>query len=224
MSVIDPRLLDPLSRFHPVEEAVFACVQPADLPPETRKLLVHNGDMTSRLEALHGSTIGLEVLKSERPSPNLYSREVLLRSISNGSAVEYGAIQIFLDAFEGPVRTKILEGRIPLGGILNSSGLLYHSEPQAFFFVQEGRRLASLLETDVSAKLFGRCNVLRGEDGGMLARIVEVLPPVKLDSISAKPASDSMQNGMVAMDGDPVGDSAFALPAPEQTPLAPVPL
>lgn len=224
MSVIDPRLLDPLSRFHPVEEAVFEGMQPEDLPPEMRKLLVHNGDMTSRLEALHGSAIGLEVLKSERNSPNLYSREVLLRSISSGSAVEYGAIQIFLDAFEGPFRTKILEGRIPLGGILNSSGLLYHSEPQAFFFVQEGRRLASLLETDVSARLFGRCNVLRGEDGGILARIVEVLPPVNLDSTPVRPAPGSMQNGMVALEGGPVADSASASPTPERAPLAPAPL
>lgn len=224
MSVIDPRLLAPLRRFHPQEAAVYQCVQPDDLPSEVKRLLVHGGDMTSRLEALHESPIRLEVLKSEHSSDDLYSREVLLRSSSSGSAVEYGAIQIFLDAFEGAVRTKILEGRIPLGGILNSSGLLYHSEPQAFFFVQEGRRLASLLGTDVSARLFGRCNILRGASGEILARIVEVLPPVKSDSTAARPASGAMQNDAAAADVVPFGNNDPVLPAPERAPFAPAPL
>ena len=183
MSLLDPALLDPLSRFHPAEEAEFECVSPESLPHEMRRLLVHGGDMTSRLEALHGSAIRLEVLKSEHSGEALYSREVLLRSASSGRAVEYGAIQIFLDAFEPSVRASILEGRIPLGGILNASGMHYHSEPQAFFFVQKGRRLADLLEVESSAKLCGRCNVLRAEGGEMLARIVEVVPPVESDVI-----------------------------------------
>jgi chorismate-pyruvate lyase len=178
MSLLDPALLDPLSRFHPAEEAEFESVSPEGLSSEMRRLLVHGGDMTSRLEALHGSAIRLEVLKSEHAGEALYSREVLLRSASSGRAVEYGAIQIFLDAFEPAVRTKILEGRIPLGGILNSSGMRYYSEPQAFFFVRKGRRLAGLLEVESSAGLCGRCNVLRGEGGETLARIVEVVPPV----------------------------------------------
>ena len=168
---------------------------------------MHSGDMTSRLEALHGSAIQLEVLKSEHSVDALYSREVLLRSALSGRAVEYGAIQIFLNAFEPSVRARILEGRIPLGGILNSSGMLYYSEPQAFFFVQKGRRLAGLLEVESSARLYGRCNVLRGGGGEMLARIVEVVPPLPLRSAEAQPLNSS---GSYDVTGPVDGPSGFA--------------
>ena len=137
-------LLAPLRRFRSVGRDTFEPVATSALPEPLRTLLVHEGDMTSRLEAFHQSKIHLEVLKLEREGGS-YFREVLLRGTVNDRPVEYGAIEIFLEHFEPELQRQILDGRIPLGGLLNASGLRYHSEPQAYFSVRHDTRLAQLL-------------------------------------------------------------------------------
>jgi hypothetical protein len=103
---------------------------------------------------------------------------VLLLNGVSGAVVEYGAIEIFLEAFSLGLRASILEGLVPLGGLLNSNGLRYRSAPQAYFRVCGEEALAGLLHVDPGTGLYGRCNELRAESGDLLARIVEVLPPV----------------------------------------------
>ena len=49
-----------------------------------------------------------------------------------GAPVEYGAIEIVLEAFSPEVRGKILEEHLPLGGLLNEYGVAYYSRPRAF--------------------------------------------------------------------------------------------
>ncbi|NBV85357.1 MAG: hypothetical protein EBS01_03630 [Verrucomicrobia bacterium] len=170
-------LLSPLRRFRSVGDAVFKVLEGPLLPEPFRGLLLHNGDMTSRLQSFHRSDIVLEVLASERAGA-VYAREVLLRSEATGAPVEYGAIEILLDEFEPELRRRILEGRVPLGGLLNASGLRYFSEPQAYFSVQQDRAVGELFGTSSETLLYGRCNVLHKEGGGVFACIVEVLPPV----------------------------------------------
>jgi hypothetical protein len=115
--------------------------------------------MTSRLEAFHSDRIALEVLQVLTGETDSLLREVLLRRMRDGRAVEYGAIEIQLGAFPDPVRTEILEGRRPLGGLLNRHPVL-----------------CGLLHVRGNGFLYGRGNVLRRGDGALLARIVEVLP------------------------------------------------
>lgn len=176
MSAPAPELLLPLRRFRLAEHAIFEEVVPEEMPSVLRRLLVHGGDMTSRLENFHNTHIRLEVRQSERTGAGAYFREVLLLCAKSDQAVEYGAIEIFLEAFDPAVRAQILEGKIPLGGLLNSSGMRYRSEPQAYFRVTCGAELFELLDAPPDAALYGRCNVLRTEAGDLLARIVEVLP------------------------------------------------
>lgn len=178
MSRVANELLHPLRRFRPSLDADFEQVAPEQMPEALRGLLVHTGDMTSRLEALHQSRIALEVLQAGEGDGGAYYREVLLKKGSTGCAVEYGAIEIFLEAFEPSLRTQILEGKIPLGGLLNSNGVRYRSEPQAYFRVCEGAGMHVLLGAAADSSLYGRCNILRSETGALLARIVEVVPPV----------------------------------------------
>ena len=151
---------------------------PGDVVPEPyRALLVHRGDMTSRLEEFHNAPMTLRVLHREEDG-DAYRREVLLCAKDSGLPVEYGAIEIHLDAFAPELRAQILEGRLPLGGLLNRAGLRYRSEPRAFIKLAPDSEMNALFQTSEPHELYGRCNVLLGAEGETLARIVEVLRPL----------------------------------------------
>jgi hypothetical protein len=102
---------------------------------------------------------------------------VVLHVTASGEPVEYGAIEIFLPAFPEQLRTEILEGKLPLGGLLNAHGVKYRSEPKAFIRLSDDATMCGIFRCTGSCAFFGRCNELRREDGELLARIVEVLQP-----------------------------------------------
>jgi hypothetical protein len=139
---------------------------------------VHRGDMTSRLAAFHRGEIFIEVLHHEH-TESAYRREVVLRVEATGLAVEYGAIEIELEAFDGELRKLILEEHLPLGGLLNRFDVRYRSEPRAFIRLGDDAVMQRVFEMPQAHEFFGRCNVLLGENDRVLARIVEVLRPVE---------------------------------------------
>ena len=172
-------LLYPLSLFRARDGRPLPIVEVIDgavMPPPYQALLVHHGDMTSRLEAFHAAPMKLRVLNLER-SADAYRREVLLCARETGLPVEYGAIEINLTAFEEPLRSEVLEGRLPLGGLLNRAKFKYRSEPRAYLRILPDLTLCRLFDVDVAAAFFGRSNMLLAENGTVLARIVEVLRP-----------------------------------------------
>lgn len=171
--------LYPLTRFHenggwPLPAVEF--IEAAAMPEPYRTLLVHEGDMTSRLESFHDGAMKLEVLHREEAESG-YRREVLLRVEESDLPVEYGAIEIDLGSFDAQLREHILEGRTPLGGLLNRFDINYRSQPRAFIKLASDERMCALFGTDCVQPLYGRSNVLLGEDDQTLARIVEVLRP-----------------------------------------------
>lgn len=150
---------------------------PGEAMPEPYKtLLVHEGDMTSRLEKFHHSPMKLRLLHVGR-STDAYQREVLLCARDSGLPVEYGAIEIHLEAFPEAISTEIVEGRVPLGGLLNRSGFAYYSRPRAFLRLLPDLTLCRLFGVEAASAFYGRCNTLLREDGLELAQIVEVLRP-----------------------------------------------
>ena len=172
-------LLYPLSHFcrvsgHPLPACEF--IDGAVMPEPYRTLLVHHGDMTSRLEEFHGAPMKLRVLHRETGG-DAYRREVLLCAQDSGLPVEYGAIEIHLDAFAEPLRALILEGRAPLGGLLNRHGIRYRSEPRAYLKLAPDSVMDAHFDLDGAHTLYGRSNVLLGDGDRVLARIVEVLRP-----------------------------------------------
>lgn len=172
-------LLYPLSLLREREGTPLPAVEVVDgpdLPPPYQQLLVHEGDMTSRLAAHFGGSIVLEVRHCEQTT-QAYRREVVLRVAGTGQPVEYGAIEIVLGEFPEALRGQILEGRLPLGGLLNSHGLRYSSRPRAFIHMGEDAEMARIYEAPATATYYGRCNELLSAEGQVLARIVEVLPP-----------------------------------------------
>jgi hypothetical protein len=176
MRTIPSEFLSLLQRFRPDGVGELCVIDVADLPTDAAKLLVHDGDMTSRLEALHSDRICLDVLNCVVGDDGGYYREVVLRKVSDSFAVEYGVIEIVLSGFESRLRAEITEGKVPLGGILNRENISYFSEPQCFFGVIPNAWMQVSFGVRPSVGLYGRCNILKSGDGNVLARIVEVLP------------------------------------------------
>ena len=175
----ETELLYPLSRFRREGGRTipaYELVKDSEMPEPYRSLLVHNGDMTSRLETFHGGNIVLEVLHLDR-SQSAYRREVVLHLEKSGLPVEYGAIEINLDAFQPELREKILEGRLPLGGLLNHYKVNYHSRPRGFFRLAADPQMSTIFGAPESQEFYGRSNELLGDKNVVLARIVEVLRP-----------------------------------------------
>ena len=175
----DAELLYPLSLFRRAEGEPlppFEVIEGKAMPTPYRDLLVHNGDMTSRLGSYHEGRIVLEVLHRE-VTPEAYRREVVLHVAETGLPVEYGAIEIFLEAFPDELRQEIVEARLPLGGLLNAHQLDYRSQPRAFIKLGDDAIMCEIFGCAGACSFYGRCNELRLADGTLLARIVEVLAP-----------------------------------------------
>jgi chorismate-pyruvate lyase len=172
-------LLYPLTLFRQRDRRPLPVIEPVDaalMPEPYRSLLVHHGDMTSRLEEFHQSALKLRALHVEE-TPHAYRREVLLCTRDAGVAVEYGAIEIRLDVFAETLRAEIVEARLPLGGLLNAHGIDYRSEPRAFFRVLPDLALCRHFGVEAATGFYGRSNRLLTADGTVFARIVEVLRP-----------------------------------------------
>jgi len=172
-------VLYPLAHFygahgHPLPE--IATIDPSNIPPPYHDLLVHHGDMTSRLEAFHQGKIILHPLQI-LPSNDFYRREVLLCRADSGLPVEYGAIEIHLAEFSPALRQEILDAKVPLGGLLNQHGIIYRSQPRAFLTLAPDRKMTDHFQIASPATLYGRSNCLLSKDHHILAKIVEILRP-----------------------------------------------
>jgi chorismate-pyruvate lyase len=147
-----------------------------ELPEPARTLLHHERDMTRTLERFHGKAIHLRLLSSWRMAAD-YGRECVLELEGTNQPVEFGAIHIALDSFPETAREQILAEHLPLGGILNQSGITYTSRPTAFFSLEPDAFITCALHLERTGVLYGRQNTLRHTNGIVLAQIVEILPP-----------------------------------------------
>lgn len=160
---------------HPLPD--FELVDSKSLPPAAHGLLVHTGDMTSKLEEFFADEMTLRVLQCDHTADH-YRREVVLCCAKSGEAVEYGAIEIELSAFDESLRAEIVLGHSPLGGLLNRHAIRYRSRPRGFLRVAPDLRLADIFHLPAPVSLFGRTNQLLDSQDRVLASIVEVLRPV----------------------------------------------
>lgn len=184
MSIPSPNQVRPLDEFYRRQGRVlpaFAVISPADVPEPEKSLLVHHRDMTRTLEQFHGARIHLRVL-SRHDAEGAYWRESVLQLDGSNRAVEFGAIKIYLDPFPEPWRQQILDEHRPLGAILNESGIAYTSRPTAFLHFATDPFIREALHLTQNGMLYGRQNTLRRVGGGVLAEIVEILPPTQVSS------------------------------------------
>lgn len=175
------------SQVHPLDEFYlrdgralldFAAVPAAEVPEPYRTLLVHDRDMTRTLEQFHGGVIHLRVLSSYHEG-DAYWRESVLELDGSDRPVEFGAIKIHLNRFPEPWRSQILAEHLPLGGILNASGIAYNSRPTAFLRFTPDPFIREAFGLTGPSALYGRQNTLRDASGNVLAEIIEILPPAK---------------------------------------------
>ncbi len=173
-------ILAPLRFFYGLSsnDLKVAFVQPDEMPATDRWLLVHESDMTSRLAEHHKSEIALDVHARSRLGNYLVRASVLKRQ-ADAAPVEFGAIGIHLDGFSEEAQRLILEGKVPLGGVLQKLNVPHTSHPKGYFRIVIDHRLADLLGGWEGQALHGRCNELRHANGTPLAEVVEVLPGVE---------------------------------------------
>lgn len=175
-------LLRPLLPLHAATGQVLPSVEVisgGDMPEPYRTLLVHNRDMTRTLESHHGAPIRLRLLSTRRDG-EVYRRTVALVTEAEGKVVEFGATEAHLERIPEPWRGLIVEGRLPLGGILNRSGIPYQSRPSAYFRTRGDTVIRSALGVSGEPWLYGRRNTLSDAEGLPLAEIVEILPPAAM--------------------------------------------
>ena len=154
----------------------FELMEGPMLPEPYQTLLVHHRDMTRTLEAHHQSPIHLRLLDQMQEGLT-YSRTVVLALNKSDRPVEFGASRVLLKGIPEPWCAQIIEAHLPLGGILNASGIPYRSQPSAFFRTLGDDLIRSALRVEGLVPLYGRRNTLSASNGSTLAEIVEILPP-----------------------------------------------
>ncbi|MEK9772824.1 MAG: hypothetical protein VW907_06540 [Opitutae bacterium] len=176
-----PGLLHPLSmmrRARGLSALDHQVLEPGDLPQPYRQLLDHQGDMTSRLESAYRTSIQVRRLHSSNDGKN-YFREVILETIGSiPRPVEYGAIEIQLAQLPEAAKQAVIDAQIPLGAILNKGRIPYDCSLRGFFKVIPDQSILEAFGIEESIPLFGRSNRIETRTGGIIAQIVEILPPV----------------------------------------------
>jgi chorismate-pyruvate lyase len=183
--VINPRpreeqAVNPLEPFYRAAGAAVPSYQLVDgalVPEPFRRLLVHERDMTSTLEAFLGQALSLEVLET-RVEGDCLSREVVLTGERDGVPAEFGAIRIHLDRLPEPeARSRVVEGQRPLGRILRDLAIEHRCRPVSFFHVDTDDVMRSALALRGDGPLYGRHNLLFGAGEALMAEVTEILPP-----------------------------------------------
>ncbi len=146
-----------------------------EVPEPYHHLLVHQGDMTRRLERYYESPVHLRTLKVLHEPGSLF-RQVLLQT-EDMTVVEFGAIQIHLDKFNGSALQAVLGCYQPLGGILNTYKMTYRSRLAGFITIRAEESLAGILDIQEGDRLYGRINSLVDARDETIADVVEILPP-----------------------------------------------
>jgi chorismate-pyruvate lyase len=174
-------LLYPLETFYatgprgPRVEALEA----GDLPQPYRRLLDHESDMTSTLEGHCGSALRLCVLQMQRRGERLF-RHVVLVADADRAPIEYGAICINLPGLPATARRDVLAAERPLGAILRAHAVACACRAAGFFQMECTPIIRDVFGVKGRARLYGRhAEISGGDNGALLAEVVEVLPPMR---------------------------------------------
>lgn len=171
-------LLDPLDYFYlasgvPIPQAVE--IEGERIPQPYRSLLVHTNDMTPTLERVYRQRIHIRLV-NRKVDGEVMLRQVVLVLDTDERPVEFGAIRIQLTALPSEARPLVLEGRLPLGRVLQDLYIEHHSRPVAYFSMSADPLIGAALEVPSRERLYGRRNRLLRPSGEILAEVVEILP------------------------------------------------
>jgi hypothetical protein len=139
--------LDELGRFEPV--AVV------DLPTDYRRLLAHHDHMTVALEAWHNSLVDVEAVAEWRDDSS-YSRASVLRRQTDGEAIQFGIMRIWLGDLPPDAQDEITSQRYPLGRVLIRHNLLREVDVLTLWRIAPGNVLKQHLRLDGKTPIYGR--------------------------------------------------------------------
>ncbi len=159
-----------------IEAPLVRDVEPGQIPPPYRALLVHERDMTLTLEEHFGGRVTLRALSTFRDGDS-YFRRVLLVQEYSARPVEMGAIRIDLAALAPRIRAAILRNRVPLGRVLRDGGVDYRSRPTRFLSVTPNPEMMGVFWMRERRTLYGRQTEM-STNGRKIGDIVEILPLV----------------------------------------------
>lgn len=146
-----------------------------EIPEPYYSLLVHEGDMTSRLEGYFNEEITVQKLSSSNDG-KAYFREVILETFQSRKKIEYGAIEIKLHNLDQELHPVVIEAKKPLGGILNEARIPYSSAPRAYLKIIPDNEMIAAFGSVEADHLYGRSNEISSYNGETIAKIVEILP------------------------------------------------
>lgn len=117
-----------------------------DLPQPARRLLDHNGHMTTTIETHYQSPVDVRPYLVRREG-DLYGRKLDLLSASDGEVVMTGIMLINLRFATPEVRALILAETAPLGRILIEHGVLREVSITSFLRIEADDPLAQRFGT-----------------------------------------------------------------------------
>jgi hypothetical protein len=139
--------LDALGQFEPV--AVD------DLPDGYRSLLAHRDHMTVALEAWHNSLVDLNAIDEWRDDAS-YARASVLRRQTDGEAIQFGIMRIWLSDLPPAAQEEITGKKHPLGRVLIRHNLLREVEVLTLWRITPGPVLCEHLPVVGRTEIFGR--------------------------------------------------------------------
>jgi len=101
----------------------------SELPEPFKRLLVHDGHMTTTLEAFYGRPVELRVAEEELDG-ELYHRRIVLALSGTEQVVEFGVVRIDLQYLPPEPRSEILDRTRPLGEILIRHNVMRRIDPR----------------------------------------------------------------------------------------------
>ena len=150
-------------------------IAPDSIPAEPRMLLMHEGLMTTMLEAHYRTPIELCVVSSGMQG-NLYVRRIALTGENTGIPLLLAGARIDLGSVTEPLRAQIIEQKVPLGRIFRDAGVPFVSRPVRFLEVYPSPDVRALFWMRASVTLFGRQTAALCNDR-KIGDIIEILPP-----------------------------------------------
>lgn len=163
-----------------VDLAEIACIRtctPDEIPEIPRRLLVHDRDMTSTLEAHYGTKLQLRVLHRSLEA-GVFVRQVVLETSDTQRPVELGAIRMHLEHFDHAPRREIEACIRPLGAILESYQIPYNCRPGEFFVTNDRSLADAAFGMEHDEPLYGRWNTILTPESAVLADVIEILAPL----------------------------------------------
>ncbi len=146
-----------ITQFHNTVEDIgqFLPVRPSNMTAAFRRLLHHERHMTATLRCHFDSPLGVEVVNS-RHDPARYLREILLRRVTDGLAVEYGLLNADLPRLPETLRNELINGQQPFGQLIADQRWQTCVSVDQLWRIEVGPALAAITDLTPGEITFGR--------------------------------------------------------------------